>query len=179
MSTLIYVDETKAKGYLLAAVMGKSGDMDPMRTELGSLILPGQRTLHMKTESDSRRRQIISTIIKNFDEHDLHAVLYNAGRSGPELQRRERCMAAIVNDALTQAPAKVVFDLDESLQSWDCQRMIEITRLAASGDQVTYEHQTRFSELLLVVPDAIAWCWARGGDWRTRVHPIVDQVRVV
>jgi len=26
---------------------------------------------------------------------------------------------------------------------------------------------------MLAIPDVIAWCWARGGDWRHRIAPIV------
>ena len=32
---------------------------------------------------------------------------------------------------------------------------------------------------LLTVPDAIAWCWARGGAWRERIQPVVRYVRVL
>ena len=28
-------------------------------------------------------------------------------------------------------------------------------------------------ELLLCLPDAIAWCWAKGGHWRTRITTAV------
>jgi hypothetical protein len=28
-------------------------------------------------------------------------------------------------------------------------------------------------ELMLAVPDAIAWCWAKGGVWKARIRPVV------
>jgi len=35
------------------------------------------------------------------------------------------------------------------------------------------------AEQLLAVPDAVAWCWVRGGEWRRRVDPVVRLVRQV
>jgi hypothetical protein len=34
-------------------------------------------------------------------------------------------------------------------------------------------------ELLLAVPDAIAWCWTKGGHWRDRVQPLATEVRSI
>lgn len=64
------------------------------------------------------------------------------------------------------------------LQTWDRQRLIEYRRAAGLRDRLTYAHQGRTDELLLSIPDAIAWSWARGGEWRTRVKPVVRYVRV-
>lgn len=33
--------------------------------------------------------------------------------------------------------------------------------------------------MLLAVPDAIAWCWAKGGQWRDRVQLLVTEVRLI
>jgi hypothetical protein len=32
-------------------------------------------------------------------------------------------------------------------------------------------------EQLLALPDIVAWCWAKGGDWKRRIRPIVCDVR--
>jgi hypothetical protein len=29
------------------------------------------------------------------------------------------------------------------------------------------------------LPEAIAWCWAKGGDWRRSIEPVVADVREV
>jgi len=42
-----------------------------------------------------------------------------------------------------------------------------------------YEHRRASSEVLLALPDAVAWCWAKGGDWRRRIAPAVTEVRTV
>jgi hypothetical protein len=35
--------------------------------------------------------------------------------------------------------------------------------------QMIYEHLRPFEEPLLWIPDAIAWAWGAGGDWRRRI----------
>jgi len=35
------------------------------------------------------------------------------------------------------------------------------------------------SEPLLAIPDAIVWCWQRGGHWKARVSAMISEVRVV
>jgi hypothetical protein len=177
VSAHIYVDESKAKGYLLVAATVVRSQASASRRELGSLILPGQRGLHMRSESDSRRREIADSIVRIGETLGVDAVIFDAGRSGTEKDRRSRCLEAIIANLSVDDQVHIVLDLDESLQNWDRQRLIELTRAAGLSDRITYEHRTRHSELLLAIPDAIAWCWARGGDWRRRIRPVVRDVR--
>lgn len=178
MTAHIFVDETKAKGYVIAAATLLEGDLAGPRRGVQALVLPRQRSIHMKDESDARRRQIIDTIVALTDTSGLTTVIYDAGREGTELERRAVCLATLVKDAALHAQARIVLDLDESLQVWDRQRLIEYRRAAGLRDRLTYAHQARTAELLLAIPDAIAWSWARGGEWRTRVKPVVRYVRV-
>jgi hypothetical protein len=41
-------------------------------------------------------------------------------------------------DAAKHDQAKIVFDLDDSLRSWDRQQMIEFTRAAGVMDRIAY-----------------------------------------
>lgn len=176
----IWVDETKAKGYVVVAVTAPSDHVLPdLRTALESMVLRGQRGLHMKDERDSRRRQIADTIVRVGRGCDLSAVVYDAGRCGTEKERRERCLAALVKDAVAHRDLRIVFDLDESLLQWDRQQMIRLIRRAEAGGRIVYDHQARHAETLLAIPDAVAWSWARGGEWRTRIAPIISEVRSV
>lgn len=179
MSMHVYVDETKAKGYLVAAATGPQAQVAVFRKELSGLILPKQRGLHMNAEKDPRRREIADTIVRVGDLLGVQAVIYDAGRAGTERERRARCLRALVDDSIRRPQTRIVFDLDDTLRSWDRQQMIDLTRAADAKDRITYEHQTRHQELLLAIPDAIAWCWARGGEWRNRIRPIVADVRTV
>ena len=71
----------------------------------------------------------------------------------------------------------LVPEQDDSLLSWDNQHLIEFTRAAGCRATLRYEHRRAPTELALAIPDAIAWCWAKGGDWRRRIEPVVTNVR--
>ena len=62
MSGHFFVDETKRRGYLLVAGVVRGEDLDRVRLILRGLVLPGQRRLHMKDESDPRKRSIATAI---------------------------------------------------------------------------------------------------------------------
>jgi len=88
-------------------------------------------------------------------------------------------LRAIVNEAARRSDTMLVLEQDDSLVSWDNQHLIEFTRAAGCRDTLRYEHRRASAEQLLAIPDAIAWCWANGGDWRRRIEPVVTDVREV
>lgn len=174
--THVFVDETKYRGYLLAAAVIVPADLDTARKVIRGLVLPGQRRLHMKDESAPRKRSIASAIVASA----VRATIYDAGRRHrTERDRRAACLRALVGDLARQGRSAVVIEQDETLLSWDNQCLIEATRAASCRDTLSYRHATAASEQLLAIPDAIAWCWAKGGDWRRRIESVVVGVREV
>ncbi len=176
MSSHVFVDETKHRGYLLVASVVVPDDLNSVRRMLRGLVLPGQRRLHMKDENDQRRRSIATAIAVS----GVTATIYDAGRRyRNERERRAACLRALIIDVARRGDAMLVLEQDDTLLSWDNQRLIEFTREAGCRDTLRYEHRRAANELLLAMPDAIAWCWAKGGDWRRRVEPVVADVREV
>ena len=176
VSAHVFVDETKQRGYLLVASVVVPSDLDSVRRMLRGLVLPGQRRLHMKDENDQRRRSIATAIAVS----GVTATIYDAGRRyRNERERRAACLHTLVRDAARRGDAMLVLEQDDTLLNWDNQRLIEFTREAGCRDTLRYEHRRAASELLLAAPDAVAWCWAKGGDWRRRIEPIVTDVRTV
>jgi hypothetical protein len=47
-----------------------------------------------------------------------------------------------------------------------------------SYPDLTYRHHAAYAEPLLAIPDAIAWCVQRGGQWSKLVRDIVTVVKV-
>src|SRR5690606_17315246 len=82
MGVRIFVDETKAKGYVVVAVLCPDEALALARRTIGRLILPGQRSVHMKNER-VRRRRLIADAVVSLHDSGLHAVVLDAGR-GPE-----------------------------------------------------------------------------------------------
>ena len=176
MNGHIFVDETKHRDYLLVAGVIIPGDLDPIRKAVRGLVLPGQRRLHMNAENNSRRKAIAAMIVDNA----VQATIYDAGRRYPtERDRRAACLQALVGDAARRGDVMLILEQDDTLVSWDNRHLIEYTRAAGCRDTLRYEHRRAASEQLLAVPDAIAWCWAKGGDWRRRIAPVVTDVRTV
>ena len=172
----VFVDETKYRGYVLVAAVVLPNDLDSLRKMVRGLVLPGQRRLHMKDESAPRKRSIAAAIATS----GIRAVAYDAGRRyRTERDRRAACLQAVVTDLAGAGSTTLVLERDDTLLSWDNQRLIEFTRPAGCRDTLRYEHRTAATEQLLALPDAIAWCWAQGGDWRRRIETLVTDVRNV
>lgn len=74
MTTWVYVDESKRAGYVLAAATVP--DPEAARKIVRSLILPGQRRLHMNHEQPRRRRTILSALVTT----PVETTIYDAVR---------------------------------------------------------------------------------------------------
>ena len=72
----------------------------------------------------------------------------------------------------------LVLEQDDTLVVSDRRLLYRPTREAGCPD-LRCEHRRAAVEQLLPLPDAIAWCWAKGGDWRRRIEPVVTDVREV
>ncbi|MFA7388604.1 MAG: hypothetical protein WCZ87_13220 [Thiohalobacteraceae bacterium] len=130
----------------------------------------------MKDENDGRKR----TIARAFVEAGVQATVYQAGaQHRNERERRKACLRALVDDHAEKVNAHIVMDEDQGMVNFDNQMLIEYTRTTGCRDSLRYEHKRPPAESLLAIPDAIAWCWARGGDWRKLVKPAVPVVRDV
>lgn len=172
----LFVDESKARDYLMVVAVIVPADMVTARALARSLIYKGQPRLHMKKESDARKKQIASAIVAA----GVRAVVYRAAHPvGHELTARAACLEALVNDAAGTSAHRLVLERDDSLEKWDNQQLIELTRKFGCRDTLRYSHQRASQEALLGLPDAIAWCWAKGGHWRTRIEGSIGDVREV
>lgn len=169
----MYVDETKAKGYVLAAAVVLPSDVTAIRKTVRALIAPGQPRLHMKAEKTPHQRAILSALVPL----DLTVTLYEADARThrTDIARRRACLAQLVHDQAGLCE-HLVLESDTTQDARDRQALIDLTRAAGCRDTMTYEHATATSGPLLSIPDAIAWAWARGGDWRRRVQPVVERV---
>ena len=180
MTSHVFVDETKAKRYLVAEAIVDESQLRDIRRVIKTLLLPGQRSVHMKAEGKPRRHKIADAIA-GLAGLGVRTTIYDVGTvAGTDLDRRALAIGVLVGDiAAMQVAARIVFDMDVTLLSFDRQHMIEATRASAARDRIRYVHLPFASEPALAIPDVVAWCWARGGEWRERIRPIVTDVRVL
>lgn len=176
MNQHIFVDETKDRAYLLVASVHVDSDLNDLRAVVRGLVMKGQRRLHMKKESESRKRAIADALCNT----GLSCTIYDAGRRyRAELDARAACLRALVNDVRSEVSTVIVLEQDDSLLASDRRLLYDLTRTAPGGSLLRYEHARASTEQLLGIPDAIAWCWAKGGHWRRRIEPLVTTVRQV
>lgn len=162
------IDETKAKGYVLVAVACPDSRVREIRATVSALVMPGQRSLHMKSEGMARRKKIADAIaLLTVDVWVLDA----SGGSGKEHERRARALNSLL-DEVSGAAARFVFDRDTTMERFDRRLMSAVP----SHVRPTHVHHNRHEEPLLALPDVIAWCWARGGEWRRRLDRLAIRV---
>ena len=167
MTPHVFADESKARGFLLAAAVVLPGELAPMRNLVRTLRLPGQRRIHCSKESDRPRKVIVGAMA----EAGARVVLYDASRYRDEKAARDAAIASLAYDVAKMGAARLVIERDDSVVEAD--RKIIRTRLirADCHDTLSYEHARARQEYLLAIPNAVAWCWAKGGHWRCRVAP--------
>jgi hypothetical protein len=170
-----FVDEYKTCTYMLIAAMLRPGSVAAGRRVINSMVMPRQRRLHFHNERNSRRAFIIDRIA----ELPVEAVIYQARDPTDEKAARKACLTALIRDQLKRGAQRLVFEADESLVEFDRRLLNAEVRAHGAVDRVSYEQVRPFEEPLLAIPDAIAWCWARGGHWRVKVKQLVTDVHQV
>jgi hypothetical protein len=169
----VFVDETKQRGLLLTAAAVLPGDLRSARAAMRGLVLARQRRIHFFRESESRRKKILDVVAELAPD----CVLYD-GSDQPRRVQRELCLQALVADLAHRRAQVLVIERDDSVLTLDRKLLYRSVRdHGCAGLQ--YRHLRAHEEPLLAIPDAIAWCWQRGGHWRDRVRELITDVRKV
>lgn len=172
----VFVDESKERGYLLIAALLLPSDVAAARKEMDGLRLRGQRRVHFTKESPARRGVILNAIRQQVG---AEVVVYDASAYRYPNQARLACLERLVADSAGRGVELLVLEQDDSVLASDRKAVYTYVRKAGCSDTLRYTHRRAQQESLLAIPDAVAWCWAKGGDWRQRVRPLVSAVRAV
>lgn len=174
MSVHAFIDESiRDSRYILCAATIDPAGLGPVRKQLAALLLPGQRELHFKKEKPPRRRLLADRI----GALQASVTVYLTARTRKtEEQDRQRCLAEAVHDLVGCRAQRVVIDSREEQDRHDVATIYQALGGKPSSTGVTYEHLQSTSTPLLWIPDAVAWCYGAGGDWRRRIAPVVRAV---
>ena len=167
----IYIDESSAKHYLIAAALVNQADKTALRKALSQLRMPGQNRLHFVDESDQRRRKILSTLTQ-LNTRTVLVISENKNHK----EARSRCLTAVMKRASELEVKQVVLEMDDSTFDFDERVLYQAKRQYFRFQNINYTHERSRSEPLLWIPDAVAWCFAKGGDWKRRVDPLIDEI---
>ena len=160
-----FADESfRKREYLICAATVATSDLQETRKTLRGLCLRGQRRLHFVTESDSRRKVILSAIA----ELNLSTSVYVAP-SRDQTSARRVILKAMVNRLRSDGVTRLVLDARQGQDQRD-RNIIHALVQSHPKPQFEYAHLLSESEAILWIPDAVAWVWGRGGQWRKRAE---------
>lgn len=165
---MLFVDETKAKGYTMVAAVVVPHDATELRKEMRALVLKGQRRIHFTRERDSRRRLILSRLVEL--RVQAHIVQSTANR---QADGREECLMQLVELAADNDHTRIVLERDASIEQADRRILYREVNSRGMRSTLEYGHEAAHDEPLLWIADAIAWSHAKGGDWRRRIEPML------
>ncbi|UUW92331.1 hypothetical protein [Pimelobacter simplex] len=162
----VFVDETKAGDYVMVATWVPSAQVAHTRRRLRALLRPRQARLHFQKMNRADRHRAIELIAGL----EVSAVVY---RSPLRDARSARCalLETILGDAGDSRARRVVIERDDASLGLD----LAVARATAMPDDPVVTHLRSVDEPLLWVSDAAAWCVHRGGEWRTKVAPVLRE----
>lgn len=162
MSSYAFIDESTRRGtYMICVATCGQADLTGARRALRGLLLPGQRRLHFATESDRRRRLILSRL----GGLSSASVVYVA-RHRDQPAAREAILGRVATDLHGNGVTGLTI---ESRRGQDHHDRAVIYRALGPEPPLSYRHAIAAEEPLLWIPDAIAWAFGRGGDWKRQL----------
>lgn len=166
----VFVDESKAKGYYIAAAATARGDVADLEARLRKLRTGSRSDIHFTKET--HRRELL---LREFCTMDVRVTVYLM-RGAKDVHARPALLRALVGDLVDSQARSLVIERDESVQQSD-RRTIrdELDRRQAIG-RLNYAHEDRRSRPLLWIADAAAWCQQAGGHWPSKIAPIVQDI---
>jgi hypothetical protein len=171
----VFADETMAHGLAMVAVAVECERLDSTRKALRGLLNKNQLRLHFKTESDAVRRKSLDLIATL----GVTAIVYDATTTKDGKKARQACLESMLTDVIGSGHRRLVVELDESLRAFDQRILQNQDHKLGLPQGISYVHMRAHQEPLLGLPDAIAWCWSRGGEWRRRIEPLIIGTRLV
>src|SRR5262249_44862768 len=127
-------------------------------------------------ESPQRRKLIISTFASI---GDVSSIIYDASSYSDGKVGRDAAITEMAARAARIPARRIVLERDDSAVEQDMRIIKTQLAVADVGDVVGVDHLRAREEPLLGIPDAIAWCWAKGGEWRKLADPLIADVVLV
>lgn len=165
---VIYVDESKDPAYIIAALVIQDPQIPKIRKILLASRRKNQRSIHFKKESPNRRKELIDLYVS----HKLELVLFLSGKKNAKAAR-EACFEELVKYSKEMNIGRIVIERDDSVFEADEKLLVKLISEAGCKGSIGFEHFYRHEEPLLWVPDSIAWCANRGGEWSRLARPLI------
>jgi hypothetical protein len=163
----VFIDESKSKAFVLCAVFIEVEHIPAIRKNLNKLKLKGQSRIHFVSESNRRRKQILAV----FRSLPIEVCFFEL-RGGSEAESREICLRELVRRLPIGEYCEVWIEADSNHLISDKAVLSSALIAEKKNSSVVFTHTDSRSQILLWIPDALAWIRTRGGDWHKEFRGI-------
>ncbi|WP_296632438.1 hypothetical protein [Rhodoluna sp.] len=166
-----FIDESREGRYTLCLLRVQDHKLSDLRKAMESLRKNGQSRIHMKQESDSRRREVLAKLnsLANWDA----LILESNTKSRITAATRQDLFLLMAQHPLWQRGNELVVE-DSTDRSRDKRTL---AWLAKNGNHTfRYSFKKPSDDPGLWAADAIVWDFAKGGNWRKAVIGKVTKV---
>lgn len=160
-----FVDESvRGDIYIICATQVSQRDLVETRKKVRSLPRPGRRRIHFNKEGDRYRRSLLTS----FAKMGVSSVIYVVRHA--DLQAaRTAILQKVVSEMKEDRVVRLVLESRANQDTKDREDILYALRISPIPS-FTYDHLPASNEPLLWIPDAVAWSWGKGGEWRRQVE---------
>ncbi len=164
-----FIDESvRGSKYLLAAVIVDHTRLQDIRRELKVLRQFGRSSLHMHREVIGRKRLIANSVA----QMEIIYILAVQELSGQSLMSaRIKCLNELSGHELVRSTSQLTLETSNSIEL--DKKILSNSAYRFSGKFPHYRHLSSAQEPLLWLPDIIAWCAGKGGEFENIVKPLL------
>ena len=170
---VVFVDESKAHGYHLVAVGVAPGDLATVEKSLKGLRSGGRSIIHFKDERRERER-----ILNGMLRMPLRVAVFSM-RGTPDRIARPELLRVLIDYLVDDSVRSLTLERDDSVEQLDRRIIRHRLDKQDASQSLSYVHASKKERPVLWVADAIAWCYQKGGVWRSKAARIVVEQIVV
>ena len=138
--------------------------------------MPGSRRFHAQKESITRRRVALASLVAATGT--IRVVIIESDRGQRDLSARGAHLRALARWAGTASVSRWVIERDESVLAAD-RHVLTTAKVDPGVGTLEYLHLAAAQDPVLWAADFVAWSWARGGEFRVGIEPlVVARIRV-
>ena len=166
-----FVDESRNGRYTLCLVRVPTSTLTELRKTMDSLRKKGQVRIHMKQESDARRREILDRLIALPGWNSV--VIESARNSRVGAETRQKLFLLLAQHKIWPSIDQLIVE-DSTDRDRDKRTLNWLAKNGSHAFRFSFKRPAEDSGLWAA--DAIAWAFAKGGVWRNRVIDRVEKI---
>ena len=167
MALHAFVDESQGPPYRMAVVLVETADLRRVRAEVRRWRHAGAPRFHASRDGNRVR----TAAMRSLQTLPVALVVVELARDAPSRGRRSVVVGTVARLTAERGVARLVFEDAEPERDRDA---LTVRRALGGAGRVVprFEHAPPSGEPILWIADLVAWAFARGGKWRSRLPEI-------